>query len=896
MKNVTFFFFLTFFYLSPLVAQSDIAGTVKDSTGATLPGANAILLRTSDSLLTSFGTTDDKGNFLMEDVAVGSYFLRISYIGYERSDQPIEITASDQYLGLGDLTMYPAGFLLSGVEVTADRIPIRMKGDTMMYDADAFAVGDNASVEDLLRRLPGMSIDANGGITWRGQAVQQVLINGKPFFAGNSTLITQNLDAKALKNVEVFDQKSNKEELSGVDDGEENTTVNLEMKEEFKAKVFGELYAGYGTSERYDAGGKIFRISDASQFGALGTINNANRVGFSGDEMASFNQSIGRGSWYRGGRSNNSGNGELPVFGNDQTPGQNRSIATGINYGTAIGKGQLQLGYALFDRELTQFTESRQAFNRTGNTRETISAETDATDSYSHRLSANFELDLDTTSRLDVDATFFIVGSDGQNLSAVGVSSEGINNNYTVNQNDASQRPSGSVGLDYSRRLGKPGRTMGVQVYGDYGENQNDLSILTVGLTEELAIPGALINGLQTQDRQSTNQSLGGSLEYEEPLSEKWRVETKVNYVTDQVEGDYLFQLEEQRVNNLLTRNWNQASASAAMVRTLGRGNNLSIEAKAFTGELDLSGDVNKTERYNYLLPNLRLRLRSKKGFYNLRINSNPQAPSIAQLQTIAQPGSSGRVTVGNPNLTPSVGYNGSGFMWYNDQFRAVSANANLSVGYTDNAFGNELTFTEGQQIYRTVNVSHAWTSSLFLGTTIGIDAINGEMRLEGRAGGSRGQGFVDGQSRNNVTTNFRGEFSLTTELNTKSFFRAGYTYSQNRNTFDDDTADVIKTVTHDLLGQFELELSKTWRFESRFLYRIFEAAAFAGSATIPDLRTSLEVRPFKKSSHFFRISAFDLFDQNTVIFRQAQAFVTSETTSDALGRYFLATFHYKIK
>ena len=896
MNNYTrFLFLLTFCLTTLLTAQSDISGTVIDSTGATLPGANAILLRTSDSLLTSFGTTDNKGNFLMKNVAVGSYFLRVSYLGFERSDQPIEVTATDQYLGLGDLTMYPAGFLLSGVEVTADRIPIRMKGDTMMYDADAFAVGDNAMVEDLLRRLPGMSIDANGGITWRGKEVQQVLINGKPFFAGNSTLITQNLDAKALKSVEVFDQKSNKEELSGVDDGDENTTVNLEMKDDFKAKVFGELYAGYGTSQRYDGGGKIFRISDASQFGVLGTINNANRVGFSGDEMASFNQGIGRGSWYRRGRSS-SGNGELPVYGNDQTPGQNRSIATGINYGMAIGKGQLQLGYALFDRELTQFSEARQAFNRTGSIRETRALEADETDSYSHRVSANYELDLDTTSRLDIDATFYILGTNGRNLSDITVKSSGVENTYTVNQGSISENPAGSFGLDYSRRLGKPGRTLGVQVNGDYGENQNDLSVLTNGLTEELAIPGALVNGLQLQDRQSTNRTYGASLEYEEPLSEAWRLETEINYVADQVEGDYQFQLEEQRVSNILTRNWNQASVGAALVRTFGQRNNLSIEAKAFTGELDLAGDVNRNTRFNYVLPNLRLRLRSKKGFYNLRFSGDPQAPSIAQLQTIAQPGTSGRVTVGNPDLTPAVGYNGSGFMWFNDQFRAVSANANLSFGYTDNAFGNELTFTEGQQIYRTVNVSHAWTSSLFLGTTIGIDAINGELNLNARGGGSRGQGFVDCQSRNNITTNYRGEISLTTELNEKSFLTTGYTYGENRNAFDDDGADVIKTVTHDLLAQFELELSKVWRFESRFNYRIFEAAAFAGAATIPDLQASLEIRPFKKSGHYFRLSAFDIFDQNTVISRQAQAFVTSETTSDALGLYFLGTFHYKIK
>ncbi|MEM6879068.1 MAG: carboxypeptidase regulatory-like domain-containing protein, partial [Bacteroidota bacterium] len=203
----------------PLVGQSDIGGKVTDSTSTSLPGANVVLLRASDSLLVAFATTDNKGDFLLENVPVGTHQMHVSFLGFERSPQIIEVSEDDQYLGLGDLVMFPAGYLLNNVEVTADRIPIRMVGDTMMYDAEAFAVGQNATVEDLLRRLPGMSIDANGSITWRGQTINQVLVNGRPFFAGNSSLITQNLEAEAISNVEVFDQQTNREELSGIDDG-----------------------------------------------------------------------------------------------------------------------------------------------------------------------------------------------------------------------------------------------------------------------------------------------------------------------------------------------------------------------------------------------------------------------------------------------------------------------------------------------------------------------------------------------------------------------------------------------------------------------------------------------------------------------------------------------------
>ena len=176
-KLISTLFFL--FSCTVLFAQAEVVGRVVDSTNLTLPGANVVLLRTSDSLLTAFATTDNKGSFRMQDVPADSYIMRITFLGFERPDKLVSITPDGQYLDFGDLKMYPAGFLLGGVEVTADRIPIQMRGDTMMFDAEAFAVGENAVVEDLIRRLPGMSVDGAGNITYRGRPINEVMINGK---------------------------------------------------------------------------------------------------------------------------------------------------------------------------------------------------------------------------------------------------------------------------------------------------------------------------------------------------------------------------------------------------------------------------------------------------------------------------------------------------------------------------------------------------------------------------------------------------------------------------------------------------------------------------------------------------------------------------------------------
>ncbi|MBC6996491.1 TonB-dependent receptor [Neolewinella lacunae] len=877
-----------------ILAQAEINGTVMDTTGTTLPGANAVLLRSSDSLLTAFATTDNNGVFRMENVPVGDYLLRVTFLGYERPDQQLKVTTDDQYFGLGDIKLYPAGFFLNGVEVTADRIPIRMKGDTMMYDADAFAVGENAVVEDLLRRLPGMAVDASGQITWRGKPISEVMINGKPFFAGNSTLLTQNLDAKAIKNVEVYDQKSDAEEVSGLDDGTENMTVNLDMKEDFKAKVFGEIYGGYGTEERYQAGGKTFRISDATQIGVLGTVNNVNKVGFSGDEIAGFNGSSGRGQMIRFGGDGPEG---LP-FDSGNATGQNRSIAAGVNFGRSIGKdGQLTMDYALFDRNQAQQSTSLQAFNRANDRRITETMEGSSADSYSHRLGFEFRQKLDSFARIRVEGALNLSG--GDNLSAANTiirNDETLVDDYSVRDFSEVDQPRGNLSLDYNRRIGRDeGRTFRAGINGSYQKNQNDIDVLTDGLNEGLAIPGALVNGQQIQNRLTNSTNLGASVNFTNPLSDKWRISARGEASYDKDEGDYRFRVGEESTINLLDRTWTVYTAGTGLIYEFGKGGNLSFGADYAAPTLDLAGDQVQSTNYGFLLPYTRLRLRMKKGFFSANINSDARAPAISQLQTIAQPGTSGRVTVGNPNLTPAVNTRFNSFIWFNDQFRAISANANVSATYTDNAFGNAVTFTDGQQIYQTINVGHAWSGNIYLGTTIGMNFINGELRIDGGLNGSRGEGFVDGVSRVNTTVSSNAGANVTTELNEDSFIKVGYSFNRFSNSFQGDESPTTTQLTHNLLGQFELEVSPKWRFESRFMYSIFAASQFAAQQNIPDLRLSLELRPFRKKGHFLRISASDLFNQNTIVNRSVNPFVTTETTADGLGRYFLATFHYKL-
>ena len=880
-------------------AQTEIVATVVDSTGTTLPGANALLLRQSDSLLTSFGTTDDKGVFRMQDVAPGEYLLRVSFVGFERADQPLSITSEDQYLGLGELRMYPAGFLLSGIEVTADRIPIRMKGDTMMYDAAAFGVGENAVVEDLLRRLPGMTVDANGQITWRGKPISEVMINGKPFFGGNATLLTQNLDAKAVKNIEVFDQKSDNEEITGNDDGTENITVNLETKEEFKAKIFGDVYAGYGTQERYQAGGKGFRISDATQWGVLGTINNINKVGFSGDEISGFNSSSGRGGGYF---FSTGGSGEqtegLQRAGN--ATGQNRSIAAGLNFGKTVGKdGQLTADYALFDRDQTQLSNTRQSFNRATDNRVISTDEVNAAQSYRHSFGAEFRQKIDTVGRVRVDANLNLSSGDNQDFSTTEVSNPGADaQTYTVNNLSLVDQSSGRVNASYNTRSRSDrDRSMRFSLFSNFSDNQRDVDLLTAGLGEELAVtlPGALIDGRQNQDRLTNSFNFGADANYSEPIGEKWNLNVGAGVGRDHDEGDYRFRFNEETTPNLLERTWLTGRGDLSLVRRYEKGGNLRFGTVYQNSTLSLSGDLDRDRSFDYLLPFASYRKRLEKGFLSISARTSVNDPSIQRLQTIAQPSVTGQVSVGNPDLTPEVRSNFNGYLWYNDQFRAISGYSNGGVSYTDNAFGNEVTFTEGQQIFRPINVSHAWNANFNLGGTIGMSFINGQLELNTGTSWNRGMGFVDGAERLNTNGSVNASATVTTELNEDSYFTFGYGITNQRNSFKDEESVTTAQTFHNISVSTGLEFTKAVRFESRFAYNLYEKTSFSPQQDIYDMVVSVEVRPFKTKGHYVRISGSDLFDQNNVVNRNVNQFVTSETSANSLGRYFLTTFFYKL-
>ena len=236
--TVFFILFLSLFSINTNAQKISLSGIVTDSTGVGLPAATIALMQAQDSVLISFGITDDEGNFELKKVSKGGFLLQVSYIGYENHWQNISVNENSENIKLGKIILTPASKILNEVEVIAEHVPLQFKNDTLEYNANAFKTQPGSVVEDLLKKLPGVEVERDGTIKAQGETVQNVLVDGKEFFGDDPKIATKNLPADAVDKVQVFDKKSERAEFTGIEDGRDSKAINLELKDGKKERVF----------------------------------------------------------------------------------------------------------------------------------------------------------------------------------------------------------------------------------------------------------------------------------------------------------------------------------------------------------------------------------------------------------------------------------------------------------------------------------------------------------------------------------------------------------------------------------------------------------------------------------------------------------------------------------
>ena len=288
MKTRILFLVLGLFASLGLSAQNIVTATLKDAqTGDAVSFATVSLTREGADKVYKYVLSDENGKVRFEGVRKGNYTFKAELLGYKNLTRNVSV---EQNLALGDLKMDPDAEQLEAAKVTDVGNPIIIKKDTIEYNASSFKTTDNDVLEDLLKKLPGIEVAEDGSITSNGQTINKITIDGKTFFLDDPQLASKNLPAKMIEKVKVVNKKSEQAEFTGIDDGQEETVIDLSVQKGMLHGSFGNVMAGAGhdlpASEgladdwRYQAAGFIGNFTEDRQISFIANANNTNNRGF----------------------------------------------------------------------------------------------------------------------------------------------------------------------------------------------------------------------------------------------------------------------------------------------------------------------------------------------------------------------------------------------------------------------------------------------------------------------------------------------------------------------------------------------------------------------------------------------------------------------------------------
>ena len=274
---------LILFLLCSLMAVAQkvtVSGVVIDgASNEPLPGAAVVLLQPKDSVQAAGVSSDLEGKFKLPAVKTGNYILRISYIGFQPYYRNVALTKSNKNVNLGNVTLLEDSKMLKETEVTAKLAQVETKADTFIYNAEAYRLPEGSALEELVKKLPGAEVDDEGNIKINGKSVSKIMVDGKEYFQNDTKMAMKNLPSKLIKKLKAYDKKSDYSRITGIDDGEEETVLDLSVKKGMKEGWVGNFDAAYGTEDRYSGKFNVNRFLDHSYLSVIGSRNNVNDFG-----------------------------------------------------------------------------------------------------------------------------------------------------------------------------------------------------------------------------------------------------------------------------------------------------------------------------------------------------------------------------------------------------------------------------------------------------------------------------------------------------------------------------------------------------------------------------------------------------------------------------------------
>lgn len=908
-----------------LMAQS-LLGTVTDK--ATKEGLiSATVQLVSSDGKSSYTSTDLNGGFQFKKLQPGTYTLQVTYVGYKPYKEK-QTFAEGQQKEI-KIEMAEDAQLLGEVSVQGRATRAEQKGDSLLYNAEAFQVMMGSSAEDLLAKMPGIVVEG-GTIQAQGEQVQKVLVDGKEFFDGDVNLAIKNLPSDIIASIEVFDKKSEQAEFTGFDDGEEIKTINIVTKSGFRQGTFGEVSGGYGTDDRYKVNGNLNFFNDDRRISVLGMSNNVNQQNFSQEDLAGVMSagSSGRGRGGRGGRSGGksggTGGSSTSNFMVGSLGGVTSANGVGLNYVDQWGEKWKVTGSYFFNQSdnLTQQQTDREYFESILPGMTYNEYQENSMKNWNHRF--NMKLDYQMTERtsLQLRPTLSFQNNDsygllqGQNLtngtteSETGTTSFGKSNAYNI-----------GADLMLRHRFLKEGRTLSLMLSGAMRNTDGDT--YTDYLNTLYGLELSPVTDDYSQWKQTLNQqyTLRSNLSYTEKLTDNLQLQLgyKMSYTDSENDKktydrsavtDLYDQLDESLSNEYQSGYLTQAGNVGLRYRAGRLSAMLGVDAQW----ADLKGDLvypqpdELSHKYFSVLPSFTLRYSlDRTNSFQLRYRSRSSSPSVTDLQNVIDNSNPLFLSAGNPNLDQQVSHTAnlrylrttkSGHTFIAMVGATIQQDYVADSTFTakeDVALSPTVTLNKGSQFTRPVNLDGYYSLQSMVTYGFPVDFIRSNINFSLSANYANVPTIFDGVESRTRELNLIPKLIIGSNISKNLDFTASYSAGISKMFSSLDTAAESDYVTHTAAAKLGWTFFWGLTFRSTFNY-----VGYTGLDTDTEdyflWNLSLGKKFLKNNAAEIRIEAFDVLKQNQAFTHRTGSNYYDYVNSNVLQPYAMISFVYTIR
>jgi hypothetical protein len=913
-----------FFSVKGLAQTGSIKGVIVDNADNRLiQDATVSLLLQADSSEVSTVLTDSAGNFAFNNLAADSFIVKVSTVGYQEYVSFITINNAER--DLGEFKLLKQGKDLAVVTIVSKAPPVVQKGDTSQFSASQFKVNPDATTEDLIKKMPGITVDKDGTVTAQGEQVKKVTIDGKDFFGDDASSALKNLPSEVVDKIQVFDKLSDQAQLTGFDDGNSVKAINIVTKSGIKNGQFGRVYAGYGTDDRYSAGGNVSFFKGDRRLSFVGNFNNINQQNFGSQDLLGVTSSAGGNRGGGGQRGGGRGGGGTDNFTVGQSNGISKTNAIGVNYSDKWGKKVNVTGSYFFNNS-TNNNESVVNTETLGDIKQFLTQNSNAvTRNYNHRVNLRLEYKIDSSNSLFIIPSANFQNNDSrsnsylQTLNAGGDSVNRSNSDLTSNRNGYNIRNS----ILYRHSFAKRGRTLSLGFNTTFTKNDGEsITDALYRYFDDFGVYDRDSVQNQLSNSNTTGHTIGGTIAYTEPIGKKSQLQFDYNLSVQKNKADqetYIFDngkysLFDTTLSNKFDNTITTNNAGISYRYSPSRDEQLSFGVNFQNSKLESQRlyptATSVDQSFSNVLPNLMWR-KKLSATSNIRVfyRASVNFPTVTQLQDVINPSNPLRVSVGNPGLEQSYTHFLSGRYTYTNSKTSRSFFANVFMQTANNYISNgiyiptngdstiqNVVVKEGSQISKPVNLNGYINLRTFLTYSMPVKALKTTINLNAGVGYSKLPGLVNDVA--NTTNNLTYNAGVVLASNISEYVDFNISYNAN---FNDAKTTGSSTASNNYVNQaigvnLNLLNKKGWFIQNDVSGQIYSGLSGGLDQSYTLWNAAIGKKFLKNRAGELKLSVFDLLKQNQSIIRTVTSYSIEDSQSQVLQRYFMLTFTYNLK